>query len=112
MTQTETPAPGTLATYGIGSDRYAMVVVATERNGRTLLVDWLSNVEDSCGDGPWTAEQIADHVAQRRAAERGARFGEAFKRFTRRTHGVYILQGQTYGSLRLGVADDYRDPGF
>jgi hypothetical protein len=115
MNTTQTaPDPGTLATYHAGSDRYAMVVVGTERNGRTLLVDWLSNVQDSCGDAPWNDEQIAAHVEARLAAERKARFGEAFKRFTLRTNGQWKQQGASGRgfNLTLGVAADYRDPSF
>jgi hypothetical protein len=81
-----TPEIGMPATYCVGSDRYAMTVVAIKRNGRT--------VEARHGK--------PDESIPYRAA----------KAFTLRKNGRYILQGCESGTLALGVAVDYLDPSF
>jgi hypothetical protein len=107
------PKPGTPATYHIGSDSYAMTIVGSERNGRTLLVTFAHNVTDVLGPDP-TAEALAEYVAVRLKAERHAAFGQAFRRFTLRTDGRYRAQGAPGhgGVLSIGEAVDYRDPSF
>jgi len=90
-----------------------MIVVATERGGRTLLVDWLDSVDGVCGPD-FKPECIAQYVADRLAAERAAQFGQAFRRFTLRTNGQWKQQGATGRgfNLTLGHAENYRDPSF
>lgn len=113
MTKTSfVPSPGTLATYHAGSDRYAMIVVGTQRNGRTVLAQFLRTVTDELGENP-TAEQLAEYMQRGLDAERRASFGRAFRRFTLRTDGLYRSEGSTRGfTLSFGKAVDYRDPSF
>lgn len=108
-----TVLPGTPATYHAGSDRYAMIVVAVERNGRLLLVDWLHHVTDTLGDNP-TPDALADYATTGLERERRSNFGQVFRRFTLRTDGRYRAQGSDGRgfTLSLGHAEDYRDPSF
>lgn len=110
---TAVPAPGTPATYHIGSDRYAMTIVGSERNGRTLLAVFAHIFADDLGENP-TPDAVAEFVARRLEAERTALFGQAFRRFTLRTDGRYRAQGAPGkgGTLTIGTAEDYRDPSF
>ncbi len=84
-----TPEVGMPCTYGIGSDRYAMQVVAIRRGGLTIVAESLND------DGT---------------------VGGLRREFTRRNRrgGGYrwVQKGQSYGGLRLGVAETYLDPSF
>lgn len=107
------PEPGMDATYGIGSDRYAMMVVAVERNGRLILARFRNTVVDVVGEKP-TAEDLATYVAEQRKREAAHPLGHSgFHRFTLRGDGAYRAIGSTRGGrLTLGHAEDYQDPSF
>jgi hypothetical protein len=100
---------------GVGSDRYAMVVVQVSASGKTLLIDWYDAVDGECGPAPFDPDKIAAYVAARQTAERAAKFGRAFRTFTLRTDGKYRQTGDTSGrgtGLSLGHAENYQDPSF
>jgi hypothetical protein len=84
--QVETSYIGQPATYGIGSDRYAGQVTAIERF--------------KSGDKKHQVSVIVFGF------ERGQRSIEF-----RKTNRGWRAKGG-YGSIRLGVAEDYRDPSF
>lgn len=84
-----TPTVGMLATYGIGSDAYAMVITAVSRTGHRV-----------------EAMHIADET------DPTSILGNQVRTFTRRRNGKYRSVGANYDHLGLGYARNYRDPSF
>jgi hypothetical protein len=125
------PSIGLPATFGIGSDSYAEIIVAVRRNAAEI--DTLpARVFDLPSDGsakPVAPERVAEVLAiltaaveeeaQRRAAawnvsvEDARRFTSSpLRSFTRRKGGVYRPKGSGSGRLYLGHAETYLDPSF
>jgi hypothetical protein len=77
------PEVGMPATYCVGSDSYAMVIVDVTRTGHQVAARY--------ADSSYAAPKV----------------------FTRRKNGGYREKGsQTYGSLLLGFGHTYRDPSY
>jgi hypothetical protein len=78
---------GMPATFGIGTDRYATEVIGVYRFKSGAKAGQVKAVEVQF-------------------------FGMFTLRTTGRKAGRLIREGGSHGSLRLGVAEDYRDPHF
>ncbi len=81
--------PGTPATYGIGGDRYPMVVISAT---------------------PATLKAVSATVAEDGTVTPDS--DGAVREFRLKKGNVIRPTGANYGHLHLGKADDYRDPSF
>ena len=84
------PTVGMAATYCIGSDSYAMTVVAVERNGQVIV---LGSDEDR------GSVYIPATLETRRP--------DQLKRATKRQDGRYRLKGKDFGNIVLGIRETH-----
>lgn len=106
-TETSTaPVVGEFATYGIGSDRYPVEIIAvaprkiTTRSAATIY----SGGPDR-GTAAWGGDKPGTFTV-------GPNEHGTIREFTLRGDGAWRPKGASYGYLQLGAVDDYRDPSF
>lgn len=100
------PEVGDHATYGIGSDAYAVEVIAVSASGHKVTVrDMTAKLVYGSG---FSEQQVYEHTSNPQGTVR---------EFTRRKGGdvgseIYLLKGSNYGYLSFRRVRSYRDPSF
>lgn len=111
MTITNTPPEvGTLATYGIGSDLYPMIVTRVSKSGKTLWARRVSYTITEAANGAKPSERRLSANAGEIVV--GEPTGEPRRFYCPLINGGYRPSGGGSGWLTISDAVVYTDPSF